>query len=120
MERLVQSGEALCVCPECMGGMTTPRLPCEIIGGDGYDVLDGNARVVNTAGEDVTGFFIRGAQAVLQACRKHGIRRVVLKAKSPSCGAGEIYDGSFTGSLKPGDGVTAALLMRSGISVEVR
>ncbi len=120
IEALVQRGEALCVCPELLGGMTTPRRPSEIIGGDGYDVLDGRARVIDSAGKDVTEFFIRGAQATLLACREHGICHAVLKAKSPSCGAGEIYDGSFTGSLKPGDGVTAALLKRNGISVEVR
>ena len=120
VEELVQRGETLCVCPECLGGMTTPRRPSEIVGGDGHDVLDGRARVMDSAGEDVTGFFIRGAQATLEACIKRGVYRAVLKAKSPSCGAGEIYDGSFTGRLKPGDGVTAALLKRNGISVEVR
>lgn len=120
VEELVQRDEALCVCPECMGGMTTPRHCSEIVGGDGYDVLDGRARVMNSAGEDVTEFFIRGAQATLEACKKHGVHHAVLKAKSPSCGAGKVYDGSFTGSLKPGDGVTAALLKRNGISVEVR
>jgi uncharacterized protein YbbK (DUF523 family) len=114
---LVQSGQALTFCPETFGGLKIPRVPSEIAGGDGYDVLDGRARVMSRDGRDLTLEFIKGAQAVLALCRKHGVREVLLKAKSPSCGVGSIYDGTFTGTLRQGDGVTAALLKRNGITV---
>ena len=95
------------VCPEQLGGLATPRSPAEQKGG----------RVVNTQGEDVTAFFERGAQAALSLARLNHVACAVLKARSPSCGSGEIYDGSFSGSLIPGDGVSAALLKQSGIRV---
>lgn len=116
--KMVEQGEAVCICPEVMGGLSTPRFPAEIQGGDGYDVLDGKARVVNTKGEDVTEAFIKGAYAALEKCTSLGIERVILKAKSPSCGAGIIYDGSFSKKLIDGYGVAAALFERSGITVE--
>lgn len=110
-------GEAFCVCPECMGGMSTPRRPSEIVGGDGYDVLQGRARVMNDLGEDVTEYFIRGAYAALEKLKAEGASAAVLKSRSPSCGCGEIYDGTFSGSIIPGDGVAAALLKLNGITV---
>ena len=89
-KRLFKGARLFAFARNSLGGMTTPRRSSEIIGGDGYDVLEGNARVMDSAGEDVTEFFIRGAQATLLACKKHGVHHAVLKAKSPSCGAGEI------------------------------
>lgn len=95
------------VCPECAGGLSTPRPPSERCGG----------RVVNRLGEDVTAAFAKGAEEALASARRHGCRLAVLKEKSPSCGCGKIYDGSFTGTLTNGNGVTAELLLRQGICV---
>jgi uncharacterized protein YbbK (DUF523 family) len=114
---LVQSGKALAVCPETLGGLKIPREPAEIVGGDGFDVLDGKAKVMTCDGEDVTTEFVNGAQAALSLCRRYGARKVFLKSKSPSCGVGIIYDGTFSGTLRPGFGVTAALLKRNHIKV---
>jgi uncharacterized protein YbbK (DUF523 family) len=105
------------VCPECLAGLPAPRCPSEISGGDGADVLDGRARVLAEDGGDRTAAFVRGAQATLEAARRCGAKRAYLKAKSPSCGCGRIYDGAFTGTLCGGDGVTTALLKRNGIEV---
>ncbi|MFE6054205.1 DUF523 domain-containing protein [Kitasatospora sp. NPDC056446] len=115
--RLVEEGRAVVVCPERAGGLPTPRPPAEIVGGDGADVLDGRARVVDATGTDRTGEFLAGARAALDAAEAAGARRAVLMARSPSCGCGQVYDGTFGGELRPGDGVTAALLRRAGIEV---
>jgi uncharacterized protein YbbK (DUF523 family) len=95
------------VCPEIYGGLPTPRTPCEIRDG----------RVYQKTGEDVTGEYTNGAQAARLFARVAGCRYAVLKERSPSCGTGRIYDGSFSGKLVPGDGVTAALLKKDGIIV---
>ena len=113
---LVKAG-AVCICPEVLGGLDTPRSPAEIQGGDGFDVLCGKAKVVNKAGEDVTAQYVKGAEIVLELCKKYGVTEAVLKEKSPSCGCGRIYDGTFTGTLTDGDGVTAALMKENGIKV---
>jgi uncharacterized protein YbbK (DUF523 family) len=97
--------------------LTNPREPSEIVGGDGFDVLDGRAKVKSRDGRDVTAEFIKGAEAVLELCGKYSADEVLLKAKSPSCSVGRIYDGTFTGTLRPGFGVTAALLKRNNIKV---
>ena len=101
-------GLFLPVCPECLGQLAVPRPPAEIRGGDGSDVLNGNAKVYASSGRDVTANFIQGAEAVLALARK---------ARSPSCGAGKIYNGNFEGTLTSGDGVTSALLKQNGITV---
>ena len=113
--QLVNEKKALIACPECMGGLKSPREPAEIVGGDGYDVLDGKAKVMSRDGKDVTAQFIKGAQKFLEYSQNNGVTVVYLKKKSPSCGCGKIYDGTFSGKLKKGDGVTAALLKRNGI-----
>ena len=95
------------VCPESIGGLTTPRDPSERVG----------ERVLSRAGADVTGEYRRGAEAALQLAELYGCTGAILKEKSPSCGSGQIYDGSFTGRLVPGDGVTAALLKAHGLRV---
>ena len=107
----------IAVCPEELGGLPTPRPPSEIVGGDGEDVLAGTAKVMTAAGEDVTGAYLRGAHQTLGIAQSHGATRVILKARSPSCGCGNIYDGTFSSTLKVGDGVTAALLKQHGIEV---
>jgi uncharacterized protein YbbK (DUF523 family) len=95
------------VCPEIYGGLATPRLPGE--------KRDG--RVYDKSGVDVTEPYACGAQAALHFARLTGCRYAVLKERSPSCGEGRIYDGSFSGNLIPGDGMTAALLKENGITV---
>lgn len=115
-ERLsVLAGDALVpVCPEVAGGLPTPRTPAHLVGGDGADVLDGKARVIDERGRDVSDAFLRGAEVALEAARVHGATHACLKARSPSCGCGRIY--RETG-LQEGDGVTAAALKRVGLVV---
>jgi len=117
--KLVEKCEAIAICPEKLGGLPTPRNPMEIVGGSGEDVLDGKAKVVDSQGNDMTAEMIKGAQETVRVANEWGIRDALLAPKSPSCGCGKIYDGTFSGKLKMGDGVTAALLKRSGIRVVV-
>ncbi|MEU5952659.1 DUF523 domain-containing protein [Streptomyces sp. NPDC047525] len=104
-------------CPEAAGGLPTPRRPAELVGGDGHDVLDGTARVVDDTGQDVTAAFVAGARRALAAALAGGCTEALLMPRSPSCGHGSVHDGSFGGRLVAGDGVTAALFQRNGISV---
>ena len=96
-----------------------PRLPSELTQ-DGAAVLLGNGKVMAKDGQDVTAEFLKGAYETLRICRMYGVERAILKANSPSCGCGTIYDGSFSGKKKVGDGVTSALLKVNGIPVEAR
>lgn len=105
--RLSERFDLVPVCPETAGGLPTPRTPSEIVG----------ARVLNRAGEDVTAAFARGAASAVGTARRLGITRAVLKARSPSCGRGTVYDGTFSGALAPGDGVTAAALRAAGVTI---
>ena len=104
-------------CPELLGGLSTPRPPAEIIGGDGKDVLQGHAKVITNTGKDVTKNFVAGAQMSLKLAQLTKAKTAVLKANSPSCGVNCIYDGTFSHSKRCGDGVTAALLRQHGIKV---
>lgn len=113
----LRNGEAIPLCPEQLGGLMTPRVPCEIQGGDGNDVWQGTAHVVDCAGNDRTEEFCAGAKIALEFCQREQITEAWLKSRSPSCGCGQIYDGSFTGTLREGDGVTVAALKAAGISV---
>ena len=97
----------IAVCPEQLGGMTTPRLPSERMG----------ERVLNRAGDDVTDHFQRGAEAALQIAKMYNCRSAILKERSPSCGCGKIYDGTFSGTLTEGNGITAELLIKEGIRI---
>ena len=94
------------VCPEQLGGLPTPRPPAERRGG----------RVVTQSG-DVTEQYLRGAEETLKLCKLLGCEAAVLKERSPSCGRGQVYDGTFSGTLTAGDGVTAELLAAHGILV---
>ena len=105
------------VCPEQMGGLSTPRLPQEIQGGTGDDVLDNKFRVINKNGQDVTAEFIKGAEETLKIARQFNIKEFIAKSRSPSCGCGQIYDGTFSGKLLDGDGVTTALLRRNDLRI---
>lgn len=107
LQRLLENHTVVPVCPEQLGGLTTPREPSERQGG----------RVVMRSGRDVTAQYERGAQETLRLCRQFGCTAAVLKERSPSCGRGAVYDGTFTGTLTPGDGVTAALLLENGVAV---
>lgn len=104
-------------CPEVAGGLTTPRPPAEMKGGTGADVLQGTASVMNKIGEDVTVAFVEGAQKCASLCQEKGIAVAILKQRSPSCGSKAIYDGSFSGRIVAGQGVTAALLTNMGIKI---
>lgn len=117
IRRLMDEGRALPVCPEVAGGLSTPRNPAEIRGGDGHDVLAGNARVIDTSGADVTEQFLKGAYDTLAIFKEYEPTMVVLKENSPSCGNSSIYDGTFSGSKIRGAGVTTALLEKNGIKV---
>ncbi len=110
--------EFLEFCPECAGGLEIPRAPAEIEPGFcGDDVISGRACVKDKEGKNVTEQFIKGAQAALEIAVSHNIKKAMLKQSSPSCGCGLIYDGTFSGTKKKGDGVTAALLKKNGIEV---
>ncbi|MGI5875507.1 MAG: DUF523 domain-containing protein [Dethiobacteria bacterium] len=105
------------VCPEQLGGLSTPRLPAEIIGGGGKEVLTGKARVTDCKGKDVTDFYLKGARETLYIALLYGIKGAFLKDGSPSCGCSYIYDGSFSGEKISGLGVTAALLQEHGFAI---
>jgi len=105
------------VCPEQLGGLPTPRKCCEIVGGDGFDVLKGNARVLSEDGIDLTERFLRGAYETLRIAKTLNVERAILKDLSPSCGVECIYDGTFSGKVRRGVGVTTALLIMNGIEV---
>lgn len=115
--KLVEENKAIPVCPELLGGMSTPRESAEIVGGGGEDVLEGKAKVIDKTGKDVTEFFIKGANATLEIAQKNNATIVVLKENSPSCGSSSIYNGEFNGGKMAGNGVASALLKRNGIQV---
>lgn len=109
-ERIVTLAKSRClipVCPEQLGGLSTPRPPAERCG----------TRVLTRDDRDVTAPFLRGAEETLRLARLFSCRIAILKANSPSCGSGQIYDGRFCGRLVPGDGMTAALLKQDGLTV---
>ncbi len=105
---LFLKGELVPVCPEQLGGLTTPRLPREIVNGK---VLNENSTV------DSTNEFLLGANRTLKIVKSLDIKKAILKQRSPSCGFGQIYDGSFSGNIIKGNGVTAELLHRNGIEI---
>ena len=113
----LQGIETIPVCPELLGGLTSPRPPVEIQSGDGKDVLNGWAKVRDRDGSDLTEAFLHGAYETYGIAVKHKVTEAVFKANSPSCGKGKIYDGSFCGRLIDGNGVTTALLLNEGINV---
>lgn len=109
VEALRERGHILVpVCPEQLGGLPTPRPPAE---------RQKDGRVVNRKGTDVTAQYQRGAELALKTAREQGCELAILKERSPSCGSGEIYDGTFSKKLVPGDGVTVQLLRQAGIQV---
>jgi len=101
-------GRLVSICPEVSGGLSIPRLAAEMMGDD---------NVINTKGDDMTAAFVAGAERALRLAQKHNIRLAVLKENSPSCGSQFVYDGTFSGTKKAGQGITAALLRKNGIDV---
>lgn len=118
---LCGGNSCIAICPETFGGLDIPRSPAEISGGTGKDVLEGKASVINRDGKDVTHKFLLGAysslEAVIEAAEEGEEIVAVMKARSPSCGSGEIYNGNFDRTLVAGDGVTTALFKSKGIKV---
>ncbi|MCA1204176.1 DUF523 domain-containing protein [Priestia aryabhattai] len=117
IRQMIEKKQAITVCPELLGGFSTPREPAEIVGGNGEDVLDGKAKVIEKSGRDVTKLYIKGAYATLRKAQEVGTTVVILKEFSPSCGSSMIYNGEFKGKKIVGNGVTTALLERNGIQV---
>jgi uncharacterized protein YbbK (DUF523 family) len=105
---LVKTGQAIPVCPEQLGGLPTPRDIAEKV----------NGRVIEKNGRDITDACLKGAKEVLNLAQLVNCDEAILKAYSPSCGCGEVYDGSFSGKLVKGYGVLAELLMKNGIKVK--
>ena len=99
--------ELIPVCPEVLGGLATPRLPSERLG----------PRVVRSDGVDISAEFSLGAEKTLRIALERGVVAAILKSKSPSCGVGKIYDGSFSGTLIAGNGVAVDALIEAGIPV---
>ena len=104
---LLSSHQLIPVCPELFGGLGIPRPPAEISDGS----------VINFNGEDITENYEKGAEETLKLAKLFNCKLAILKERSPSCGSGTIYDGSFTGVLTEGNGITAKLLMKNGIEV---
>lgn len=112
--KLVDNKRAFPVCPELLGKRKTPRQKAEIEKGEGLDVLLGKSKVLQEDGTDVTKQFIKGAKETLKLAQALGIKKALMKQKSPSCGCGLIY---VKGKLVKGDGVTTALLRKEGIEI---
>lgn len=108
---LVKEGKAIPICPEQLGGLTTPRRPVELT------VIKGKKYAIDSKGNDVTENFEKGALEVLKLAKDLNIEKAVLQARSPSCGVGKIYSGKFDGKLINGNGMLAQLLINNGISV---
>lgn len=104
---LIKNKDVILVCPEQLGGLKTPRIPAEII----------NNKVITKDNIDVTKEYQKGAEEVLTLAKKFNIKKAILKSKSPSCGKGKIYDGTFSNSLIDGNGITTELLKKHGIEV---
>ena len=106
-KELYDRGLAVPVCPEVLGGLSTPRISSEIV----------NERVINKEGIDVTKEFDLGAKLALETAKKYDLKIAILQARSPSCGSSTVYDGTFSGNLIQGEGVTTKLLREHGIKV---
>ena len=107
VKQLVDEGRAVTVCPEVMGGMTTPRIPSERKDG----------KVINSNGDDNTAYFVRGVEKSIEVVKEHNIKKAILKAKSPSCGNKYIYDGTFSKTLVEGKGALAEKLTELGLEI---
>ncbi len=116
-KEIFDKGGCISLCPEVLGGFGVPRTRIEIKDGSGEEVLCGKTYVVNEKGENVTVECIRGAQRALEIAREKGFKKAILKARSPSCGFKWIYDGSFSGGLRKGNGVFSQILYDNGFDI---
>lgn len=107
VDEFLKNYEVIPICPEIMGGLPTPRLPAERVGD----------KVLTNEGKDVTEQYIKGAKECLFLAQKYGAKKALLKRRSPSCGFGEIYDGTFSHQISTGNGVTAELFAKNGIEI---
>lgn len=117
IDRWTKEGRIVPICPEVSAGLPIPRPSSEIIHGTAKDVLKGKASVFTHTGIDRTDAFINGAFKALSLAKKFNIKIAVLKKDSPSCGNTTVYDGSFSGKIVPGSGITAQLLNDNGVRV---
>ncbi|AOR23962.1 DUF523 domain-containing protein [Clostridium taeniosporum] len=113
---LFRKGKAILVCPEQLGGLSTPRTPVELKS-SACDILSGNGIAITKDGIDVTEKFVKGAYETLKIAKEAGAAKAILKEKSPSCGVNKVYDGTFNGNKIYGIGITAYLLKKEGIEV---
>ena len=109
---MVENSTAIAVCPEVLGGLPVPRVRCELQKNE-----DGSHLIKGEDGKNYTEAFLRGAMLSLKLAQENEITQAILKSKSPSCGCGSIYDGTFSGRLAEGNGITADLFIKSGIKV---
>ena len=115
---MLNVGQVAVLCPECSAGLDTPREAAEIEAGKtAEDVLNGRGRVLTKSGQDVTAFYVKGAENFVSLAQKHGVKVAVLKSKSPSCGIQTVYDGTHSGKLISGQGVAAAALRKAGLTL---
>ena len=117
VKEYLKDKEYIIICPEQLGGLTTPRKPSEINKIGGKEVLSGNSKVISCEGKDVTENFITGAKESLKIAKMFNCKQAILKEGSPSCGCNLIYDGTFNGKKISGMGVTAALFNENNIEV---
>ena len=117
LERLQQEERLVVHCPELAAGLSTPRLPAELLGGDGEAAFLGKAAIVESDGTDVTQPYLLAAWLALQTARENNCRFAILTDGSPTCGSQKIYNGQFEGATIPGQGVASALLRQHGIEV---
>lgn len=117
LEEFKSQKRLISICPEVSAGLEVPRTSSEIVGGSGIDVINGRAEVISRIGENKTDAFIQGANNALDIAKKFDIKIAILKKNSPSCGNKSIYDGSFSGNIIKGSGVTSSLLSDNGIKV---
>ena len=110
------SGKAILVCPEQLGGLSTPRVPSELQDNT-LNIIKKNGKILNKDGEDVTENLLKGAREVATIAKKLNIKKAILKEGSPSCGVNYIYDGTFTGNKIKGNGITTELLKALDIEV---
>lgn len=111
LKQLVNEGKAIMLCPEILAGLPTPRETCEIVN------EDGEPKVLSKSGIDYSEAFEKAALKTLKICKEKGVDKAILQSRSPSCGFGKIYDGTFEGNLIPGNGLTADLLCKNGVEV---
>jgi len=111
LKNLVLTNKAIALCPEKLGGLSTPRIACEIV------ESSNELKVMGQDNNDYTTQFTQGAQIVANVAKALNCKKVILKANSPSCGYGKIYDGSFSGKYRKGNGITSQLLADNGVQI---